>query len=643
MKKKKKISLDLVFWSGWLAAELAVAIDFGAGLLLHAVRIPTMGLFWLGLFVLLLLLPGKSGKSRMLPALILPLLGILVVGAGYLGWRNFSANGVYDQVDDGKAALYGGRSVMVIVPHEDDDLNIAGGVIEELVGYGSQVTMVFVTNGDAYGLTTRRLEEAITCCGAMGIPEDRVIFLGYGDQWDTDGPHIYNAPAGQVMTSAGGARKTYGLEDHPVYREGRNYTSDNLMTDLKDLILEYRPDTILCSDYDAHIDHKAVSLFFEKVMGQILRQEPDYCPLVYKAFAYNTAWLAEADFVGENLKSTQDIFAPPYNQSPEVYRWQDRLRLPVAAGTLSRSLMTTANFRGMSIYASQNEKIRAAQMTNGDKVFWRRRTDSLCYDAQIGVTSGNGALLTDFMLLECDDLVGGAQPYDGVWSPESQDAQPQITVTFPESRHLSQIVLYDHPDIGINILDARICLEDGTQLRTGPLDPGGAATVISLEAATSSFSITVLCWEGEGAGLTEIEAYATDRQGDDRFVKLTDQSGDFVYDYWIDAGGNQKFLLYTYGIDEGLSVENYTLRLDNSRCSAKIEDGALMVHCPRGQSCTLRVESADGTLSDTVVLRNPGPVSRLLLKPCQVLEERVYQGLRITATARLFFQLRQWI
>lgn len=642
MKRGKKWAIGRIFWSAFLAAELTVAVDVAAGLLLHPVTIRVLLPVWLGLSMVLILV-GQSKKWRRLPALVLPVLGIVAVVAGYLGWRSFSANGVYAQVDDGKAALYGDRSVMVIVPHEDDDLNISGGVIEELVGYGSQVTMVFVTNGDFYGISPRRLEEAIICCGAMGIPEERVIFLGYGDQWDADGPHIYNAPAGQVMTSAGGAQKTYGLEDHPAYREGRDYTSDNLMADLKDLILEYRPDTILCSDYDAHIDHRAVTLFFEKILGQILRQEPDYHPLVYKAFAYNTAWMAEADFIGENLKSTQDIFVPPYNQSPEVYRWQDRLRLPVAAGTLSRSLMTTANFRGMSIYASQNQKINAAQMTNGDKVFWQRRTDSLCYDAQIGVSSGNGALLTDFMLLECDDLAGEAQPYDGVWSPESQDAQPQVTVTFPESRYLSQIVLYDHPDSGINILDARICLEDGTQMRTGPLDPGGAATVIPLEAETSSFSIMVLSREGEGAGLTEIEAYATARQGDDRFIKLTDQNGDFVYDYWIDAGGSQEFLLYTYGIDEDLSSENYTLRLDNSRCSAGIEDGALLVHCPRGQSCTLRVESADGALSDTVLLRNPGLAARLLLKPCQVLEERVYQGLRVTAAVQLLFRLRQWI
>lgn len=642
VKRGEKWAFGRIFWSALLAAELTVAVDMAAGIQLHPVTMRVLLPVWLGLS-LALLLAGQSKKWRRIPALALPVLGIVAVAAGYLGWRSFSTNGVYTQVDQGKAAIYADHSVMVIVPHEDDDLNIAGGVVEEYIRYGSRVTMVFVTNGDAYGLSTRRLEEAIACCDFMGIPEEQVVFLGYGDQWAEGGPHLYNAPAGQTLTSAGGGRQTYGTQGHPAYREGRAYTSDNLLADMQALLLEYRPDTILCSDYDAHIDHKAVTLTFEKALGQILKQTPDYRPRVYKAFAYNTAWLAEADFAGENLKSTQNIFAPPYYQSPEIYRWQDRIRLPVAAGTLSRSLMSTANYRGMSIYASQNEKLRAARITNGDKIFWQRRTDSLCYDAQVEVSSGNGALLTDFMLLECDDLVGRAQPYDGVWTPDAGDLQPRITVTLPEKKTIDQIVLYDHPNKNVNILDAQICLEDGTCLRTGPLDPGGAATVIPLERTTGSFSVTLLSWEGEGAGLTEIEAYTGMAQGTDRFVKLMDGEGNFVYDYWVDSSGSQCFQLYTYGAGEAPSPGEFTFSLEGSRCSASMEDGMLTVTCPRGASCTVRLESTDGTLTDTVVLRNPGLVQRWLLKIFQTLEDRAYQGVRLTTTVQMIFRLRQWI
>lgn len=642
VKRGEKWAFGRIFWSAFLAAELTVAVDVAAGLLLHPVTIRVLLPVWLGLSMVLILV-GQSKKWRRIPALALPVLGIVAAAAVYLGWRSFSTNGVYTQVDQGKAAIYADHSVMVIVPHEDDDLNIAGGVVEEYIRYGSQVTMVFVTNGDYFGISTRRLEEAIACCDFMGIPEERVIFLGYGDQWAEGGPHLYNAPAGQVMTSAGGGTQTYGTEGHPAYREGQAYTSDNLLADMQALLLEYRPDTILCSDYDAHIDHKAVTLTFEKALGLILKQTPDYRPKVYKAFAYNTAWLAEADFAGENLKSTQNIFAPPYYQFPEVYRWQDRIRLPVAAGTLSRSLMSTANYRGMSIYASQNEKAQAARMTNGDKVFWQRRTDSVCYDAQVEVSSGNGALLTDFMLLECKNLAGEAQPYDGVWTPDAGDTQPRITVTLPEEKTIDQIVLYDHPDRNVNILDAEICLEDGTCLRTGPLDPGGAATVIPLEKTTGSFFVTLLSWEGEGAGLTELEAYTGTAQGTDRFVKLMDGEGNFVYDHWVDPSGSQSFQLYTYGADGASSSEEFTFSLEGRKCSARMDDGTLTVTCPRGASCTVRLESADGTLTDTVVLRNPGPGQRWLLKFFQALEDRAYQGLRLTTTVQLLFRLRQWI
>ena len=36
---------------------------------------------------------------------------------------------------------------MVIVPHEDDDLNLVSGVIEKYVENGSEIYTVFATNG----------------------------------------------------------------------------------------------------------------------------------------------------------------------------------------------------------------------------------------------------------------------------------------------------------------------------------------------------------------------------------------------------------------------------------------------------------------------------------------------------------------
>lgn len=87
------------------------------------------------------------------------------------------------------------------MPHEDDDINVLGGVIEEYLHYGSQISIAFMTNGDYYGIGETRIREAISLYDFLGLPEDHVIFLGYGDNLHTQDYHIYNAPESEVIPS----------------------------------------------------------------------------------------------------------------------------------------------------------------------------------------------------------------------------------------------------------------------------------------------------------------------------------------------------------------------------------------------------------------------------------------------------------
>lgn len=609
-----------VFWAGLLSVEVVIALDLVAAMAGYVLTIPLAAVALIAGFALFLFWK-KCPRAILAGALLL--LGLL----GVLLWRIAGNALIYANVDNGKAELYGNRNVMVIVPHEDDDLNIAGGLLEEYVRYGSEVNVVFVTNGDFYGLGRERINEAIACCGSLGIGEEHVIFLGYGDQWAEDGPHLYNGLPGVVYSSAAGYTQTYGTETHPAYRTGRDYTTENLLADIQSLVLEYRPDTIFCSDYDPHIDHRAVTLAFEKVMGHILQQEPDYTPTVYKAFAYGTAWEAEEDFFAENLGATRDLFSLPYDQTPAVYRWEERVRFPVAASSLSRSLVTTGNYRGMAIYASQASTRRAAAMTNSDKVAWQRRTDSLCYQADIQVSSGNGNLLNDFMLLECNDLTQGDMPRDGVWYPSEEDSLACATVTFPEPADIAQIVLYDSPDPESNVLDAVITFPDGTQVHTGALDPTGAATVIPVaQKDVSGFTLSLCQREGAQAGLSELEAYATAAQGQDRFWKLMDENGDFVYDYWMDESGTQEFRVYSYAADANEVGQTFTVTCQGTGCQAQQQGDRILVSCPRGSSCTVQIFDQTGTCRDSGVIRNPGIAARALLKCMQNAEKNLYHG-----------------
>lgn len=604
--KQNKTGIASLLTSLILAAELAVLLDTVSvyhGMALSVVKFTALYMVLFLLSLLPVFTPRKKAAVSVgiAAAVTIPLL------VGILCWRSVSQSVTYYPVDDGKAQLYGGQRVMLLVPHQDDDYNVLGGVLEEYTKYGSEVFVVYSTNGDYNDEAEERYREALDALSRMGVPADHVIFLGYGDQSNPEDPHLYNAEQGQVVSSYIGYRETYGTSAHPAYREGNAYTAENFLSDLESVVLEYLPDVIYCVDYDYHIDHRALSLGFEKAMGRILNARQDYRPLVFKGYAYNSAWEAEEDFYEENLLSTKNVFEMPDNPVPEVYRWEERTRLPVHGESLSRSVLSAKAYETLSVYASQGAKAQGARILNSDKIFWQRQTESLCYGASITASSANPELVRDFMLLESKDLKeNGDFPYDSAWIPEENDSQKQIVVTFPEPQTVSSIVLYDHPDPEHNVQNARIAFDDGTTLETGPLDAAGAASVFPVEKTeVSSFTVTLLETQGK-AGLSEIEAFGPDVGKLPGYGKLMDAAGNFVYDYWIDAKGVQDFFLYTHRVD----FAGVTFTSDSDDCTVVRLEDRIQVTCPTGQSCVISAIDEDGTVLDRVFLRNPSTLER---------------------------------
>lgn len=614
--------------AGGLAVESLLMIDavivcFGG----FTPPAPAAGLL-VFLMLLFFVLSRRKKKQMAAAAVGIPVVLGMVIVLGFACWKQFSSNAVYSVPDSGKNGIYGNRRVMVIVPHQDDELNILGGVLEEYVRYGSELYPVFITNGDYYQTADVRYQEALAVLDRIGVPEDHAVFLGYGDNWKEGGPHIYNAAPGAVAESRAGRKKTYGAEEHPAYREGRAYTIDNLTEDLKDVIQENMPDVIFCSDYDHHVDHKATTLLFDKVMGQILKEDPEYTPVVYKAYAYGTAWEAEKDYYRNNILSTKNPFGEPYGQRPAVYRWEDRVRFPVQGEGLSRSLMSAEGYALLSLHESQGAKLEAASVINGDKVAWQRYTDSLCLHAEITSTSGRAELLNDFMLIENDCLVDEHhQPYDGVWIPDQEDADKTVTVRLKEPADISAIVLYDHPSEEHNVRNVVITFDDGTAMETGPLDAGGAATSISVEKKNvTGFTVMLTETEGDQAGLTEIETFAQIPCREGRFLKLMDGDGNFAYDYRTGRDGYAEFRIYTHGDLPDVTSEHYAINTTGERGTASLEDGVIRVDCPAGEHMVLNVTCNAAGVSDSITIRNPGVLERGWTDLWQHMEEAVFSG-----------------
>ena len=538
----------------------------------------------------------------------------------------FSKNTSYKDVETGKEELFSDKTVMLIVPHEDDDFNVLGGVIEEYIKYKSEVYVVYVTNGDKQGLGETRIKEAIDYCEYIGIPEQNVIFLGYGDAWPANGPHIYNSKGDLVLKSYFGKTKTYGSESHPAFNNGNNYTYNNYFSDVKNVILQYQPDIIFCSDYDSHPDHRAVSLIFEKALGTILKDNPKYQPDVYKGYAYCTAFEAKDDFHKLNIVSTINPF--PDNESS--YIWEDRDRFPVMAAGLSRSIFGSEFFKEMAFYKSQDYTHYAGKVINGDKVFWHRRTDSLLYNAKIDVSSGeNSKNLTDFMILDNNNLYSEKthSSADNVWSPDAEDNNKSITVQLESAAHISDICLYDNPSLNSNIVNAKIVFDDGSTVNTGCLNNNGSKTVIQVNKDNiKSFKIFIDKTDGQGWGLSEIEAYSDDQDHNfnNNYIKLIDEDDNFVYDYIIQNSDKAEFKIYQSVDKESVDYNRYSVMCDNNRCTATVKSDCISVSCPKNQNCTITIKNNKNGLTDSVYVSNPNIIKKAFLINTQRFEGILY-------------------
>lgn len=530
---------------------------------------------------------------------------VLAVSAAVFAlWYFCKDTASYKDTDTGKSLFYSGKNVLVIVPHEDDEINLLGGVTEQYIKYGSKIRFVFVTNGDFGGGGEVRLKEVVASLAVSGVPEEDIVFLGYGDEWQ--GGHIYHSASDERKISDAGFRAAYALENHPAYNDGAVYTLANLRRDIKDVILEFMPDTVFCNYFDLHADHRAVSLLFDSVMGEILKENPGYTPLVLKGYCYSTAFFAEDDYYSsENLLSTLKPSAGFYRQQTFIFPWENRIRLPVSASSVSRSLYASQLYKVLDAHTSQPMAVMAGRIINGDKVFWQRRTDSLCSRASVSSTSGDAAHLNDFLLLDSDDVTSSAPSLrKGIWVPSEDDAEKSALFSFPEKAAVSSVWLYDNPSEEDNILNAVISFEGGPSFETGPLHPGGSATVIDVsDVEASSFSVSVLEYEGENAGLSEVEAFSDSKSSIPPFVKLMNEAENFAYDYRIRGSSAEKFYLYAASCSDDFA--DYSVSSSSVDVSAVVSDNVLAVTCPAGKSAVISVVSPDGQISDSIVVSHP--------------------------------------
>lgn len=519
--------------------------------------------------------------------------------------------------------LKGAGKILILVPHQDDELNIVAGLLEN-VEDKSKVYIGFSTNADTTRGTKNvtRLKEALQVASFYGIPEKNIIFLGYGNEWDPNRSgkwgetykHLYNVEdPNEIWPSLSGHTATWGAEGLVPFSPNTPYTRNNFTNDLKSLISSLSPDTIICIDFDLHPDHRALSLTFEKVMGDLLQSNRQFTPVVLKGFAYSTAWLGEKDFYTLNPQSTKNTQGNSHMNEVNYYQWKARLRFPVCREALNRTLSGNSVFRAFRLYKSvlNSSGDSALTMINADRIFWWRPTSGILYRAKFSADSDQAHVdqLHDFMIVDsCSVSDFSKEPFDHGWCPN--DGRGIVHVSLEQPSPISEIRLYDHVDEKRNINNAEIKLSNGLVIETGPLPKDGAPLIIPTNTtdAIEHFTVTILSSTGRGAGLAEIEAYCNPPTHPFNISKLMDSESNFMYHYYTPEDGAISFSIYHSNESkrENITVLNddFPLRPDTKG----------LYHCQITQGASAKIKLLEeGRILDEVTISNPSILQRCFL------------------------------
>ena len=544
----------------------------------------------------------KRAVLIVLMALVLAVLAVVCVYETELNKLD-SNDGVDNSFYDSQ---FKNKKVMVIVPHEDDDLLISGQVLPPMYKNGADVRVVFATNGDKRVSAYTRQSEACNALEKLGIPREKVIFLGYPDGTQLYvGKKAFSISSGWDHTYAGKGFKDYHFDRFGTHAK---YTAENMVDDIESVVLEYRPDYILAIDFDTHTDHRGVSISFEKAMERILKKESGYTPKVFKCFGYSLAWKSKPDFYALNIKSTvmQDREKnndPSYETDVPQYRWNNRIRLPIDKKSLSHSILRCSEYKALSEHLSQYAYCYSERIINGDSVYWNRRTDSLTYNADISVSSGDASLLNDFRLIGVGNRTAGpnVKLENCVSRFNKNDAQKTVTVKFDSPKTVSCVSLYDNFGLNSNILGGVITFSDGSKVEVPALNADGSETRVVFEPKHNITPFTFKVTEYEGvAGLDEIEAFENaDYDMGFSLIKLKNaDTDDYIYNYLITP--DEKSL--NLGVYLSNPNAGYTIKIIEGD-SVKLE-GNTLVFDDDFEKCTVRAElNGDPSTYDQITVK----------------------------------------
>lgn len=418
------------------------------------------------------------------------------------------------------------KEIMVMVPHEDDEVLIAAGVIKSGIQNGDTVKVVLVTNGDYEGLGETRIQESIDALTYLGVEKDNIYFLGYGDtgsEYDISFVYrlFYAESDTQVFSSRIGT-STYGnatidAMDYHYLKHGvhGNYTRATIYDDIFSVINENRPDDIYTTSlYDYHGDHVGVYLFANEALCAIKRNDPSYAPVLHQAMVHAKGGANDSTWpVRDEANSALSSFTEPGNIADySLLDWNSAERIPVPASMQNATRENNEKYRAISMYSSQTAAADAYlhAFTKADEVFWRKDYSNIALLADVSVSSENVTTKQE-----------GRKAIDGIadgyprftqheWATVGETCGAWIKLAWNQTFSVNRVVLYDRPNSNDHIKRATLMFSDGTAIAVGELSNNGKETTISFPTKQITWvKLRVEEAAGENIGLTEFEVYGS--------------------------------------------------------------------------------------------------------------------------------------
>lgn len=405
------------------------------------------------------------------------------------------------------------QRVLLIVPHQDDEILCGGGLLKQFVQNTEyEIYVVYTTNGDyfAHEADMRIRESLHVLTKLYGIEEAHIYLLGYGNEWK-GATHLYNAEGQETLESVSGRIETYGSDGHEEYRQMKSgyhsvYCRDNFKKDLKELLEDIRADIIIAVDYDKHPDHKAASLMTEECVGELLIEMPEYRPTVLKRFAYDGVWKGKADFF--EIPRRQTVLS---QEMDTPYSEEDKICIAMPPACTTPYLGKNFLYKVLKCYRTQEAWQKADEIINIDEVYWKRRTDNLLYEATLTASSGEPEYIRDFKLFDCADVLQKVLIFKKcAWLPESSDCEKEVRVHFPSPKTVERINLYARGSKETDTLAGEFIFDTGLRMATGDICLDGRKNSYYFEGLgqVQDFSFRIIRCTGSPVGITQMEVFS---------------------------------------------------------------------------------------------------------------------------------------